>query len=95
MNTCNPAKLSSLCVVQVVEVDGQKVENLKHLRRLVEGGSGKYVMFLLQNNRFMAIDRSGAITAAARINSTYRIPSTMSHDLLNDESTLVENAVPP
>eukprot|EP00252_Welwitschia_mirabilis_P006485 TRINITY_DN17373_c0_g2_i4.p1 TRINITY_DN17373_c0_g2~~TRINITY_DN17373_c0_g2_i4.p1 ORF type:complete len:218 (-),score=33.35 TRINITY_DN17373_c0_g2_i4:147-800(-) len=72
-----------LTELQVKKVNGVEVDNLKHLRQLVEN-SEKSVRFDLDDERVIVINYQAGKDATARILQRHRIPSEMSLDLIED-----------
>lgn len=69
---------------QVKKVNGVVVENLKHLRRLVEGCTEESLRFDLDDERVVVLNYENAKGATSRILKRHRIPSAMSLDLMED-----------
>ncbi|XP_073041141.1 protease Do-like 10, mitochondrial [Primulina eburnea] len=78
-----------LAELQVKKVNGIQVNNLKHLRQLVEDSFKGSVRFDLDDERVIVLNYDSAKLATARILKRHRIPHTMSSDLI-DEQTLSE-----
>lgn len=76
-----------LAELQVKKVNGVEVENLKHLRQLVEDDNKEYVTFELEGDRLVSVDYKWAKIATCRILTRHRIPCAMSSDLLNDDES--------
>ncbi|GER51325.1 DegP protease 10 [Striga asiatica] len=68
----------------VKKVNGTEVDNLKHLRQLVEENHIGNVRFDLDDGKVIVLDYDSAKVATSRILKRHRIPSAMSSDL-NDE----------
>ncbi|KAJ4968501.1 hypothetical protein NE237_015202 [Protea cynaroides] len=73
-----------LAELQVKKVNGVEVENLKHLRRLVDGCVERSLRFDLDDERVIVLNYQLAKVATSQILKRHRIPSAMSSDL-NDE----------
>lgn len=78
-------------ILQVKKVNGVEVENLKHLRQLVEEGSEENVRFDLDDERVIVLNYKKAKIATSRILKRHRIPSAMSADLIDDEDQTVSH----
>lgn len=78
-----------LAELQVKKVNGVEVNNLKHLRQLVEDSSKGSVRFDLDDERVIVLNYDSAKLATTRILKRHRIPHAMSSDLI-DEQTLFE-----
>lgn len=70
---------------QVKKVNGVEVENLKHLCQLVDNSEDS-VRFDLDDDRVIVLNYEMAKVGTSRILKRHRIPSAMSHDLMNDVS---------
>ncbi|KAK1266203.1 hypothetical protein QJS04_geneDACA015586 [Acorus gramineus] len=70
---------------QVKKVNGVEVENLKHLRRLVEDCREEGLRFDLEDERVIVLNYNRAKVATSRILQRHRIPSVMSSDLIDDQ----------
>ncbi|XP_051140152.1 protease Do-like 10, mitochondrial [Andrographis paniculata] len=71
-----------LAELQVKKVNGVEVDNLRHLRQLVEGSSEeRSIRFDLDDDRVIALDYNLGRRATSRILTRHRIPSAMSRDL--------------
>jgi hypothetical protein len=67
---------------RIVEVDGEKIFNLRDLVRAVESSSGdRYVVFKTGSNEIIALDRTRVAAEQGGILATYEIPSDRSNDL--------------
>ncbi|KAL2227843.1 protease Do-like 10, mitochondrial [Sesamum indicum] len=71
--------------LQVKKVNGIEVDNLKHLRQLVENSSRDNVRFDLDDDRVIVLNYNSAKMATTRILKRHRIPSAMSSDLVDEE----------
>lgn len=71
--------------MQVKKVNGVEVENLKHLRKLVEDNSKERIRFDLDDERVIVLNYDLANVATSRILKRHRIPYAMSSDLINDD----------
>lgn len=67
-------------------MNGIEVDNLKHLRQLVEEGSKENVRFDLDDDRVIVLDYASAKLATSRILKRHRIPSALSSDLLDHQT---------
>lgn len=70
-----------LSELQVKKVNGVEVENLKHLRRLVEDCEEECLRIDLDEERVVVLNYESAKIATAHILQRHRIPSAMSIDL--------------
>ena len=59
-----------------------EVLNLAHLKALVEGGAERWVRFELEEDRQLVLDRHLAARRDPLILQRYRLPASMSPDLL-------------
>ncbi|KAL2482112.1 Protease Do-like 10 [Forsythia ovata] len=75
-----------LAELQVKKVNGVEVENLKHLRQLVEDCSIESVRFDLDDERVIALNYDAAKVATSRILKRHRIPYAMSTDLIDEQN---------
>lgn len=75
-------------------MNGVEVENLKHLRQLVEEGSQENIRFDLDDERVIVLNYSKAKIATSRILKRHRIPSAMSADLVDDDQTVSHIQLP-
>jgi S1-C subfamily serine protease len=67
---------------RIVEVNGEKIFNLRDLVRAVESSSGdRYVVFKTGSNEIIALDRTRVAAEQGGILATYEIPSDRSNDL--------------
>ncbi|EYU39504.1 hypothetical protein ABFS82_06G199500 [Erythranthe guttata] len=78
-----------LADLQVKKVNGVEVDNLKHLRQLVEDGGNENVRFDLDDERVIVLNYDSAKTATSRILKRHRIPSAMSDDLIEEQDVSV------
>ncbi|OUZ99296.1 Peptidase S1 [Macleaya cordata] len=78
-----------LAELQMKKVNGVEVENLKHLRRLVEDCREESLRFDLDDERVIVLNYEAAKVATSRILKRHRIPSAVSTDLLTDEQEQV------
>jgi len=69
---------------QVKKVNGVEVDNLKHLRQLVEGCTEKSIRFDLDNEKVVVLNFRAGKDATSRILERHRIPSAMSADLIGE-----------
>ncbi|KAG9446867.1 hypothetical protein H6P81_012995 [Aristolochia fimbriata] len=76
------AGFERLSELQVKKVNGVEVENLKHLRRLVEDCREESMRFDLDDERVIALNYETAKIATSRILKRHRIPAAMSADLM-------------
>ncbi|KAF8402431.1 hypothetical protein HHK36_013387 [Tetracentron sinense] len=81
-----------LTELQVMKVNGVEVENLKHLRQLVEDCSEESLRFDLDDRRVAVLNYELAKVATSRILKRHRIPSAMSSDLNEPEGQEMELA---
>ncbi|CAA3019591.1 protease Do-like 10, mitochondrial [Olea europaea subsp. europaea] len=75
-----------LAELQVKKVNGVEVENLKHLRQLVEDCSRESIRFDLDDERVIALNYDAANVATSRILKRHRIPCAMSADLIEEQN---------
>jgi hypothetical protein len=76
---------------RIVEVNGDKVLNLRDLMRAVESNSGdRYVVFKTGSNEIIALDRTRVEAGQGEILATYEIPSDRSADLKSTVSDVPE-----
>ncbi|KAL0286948.1 UNVERIFIED_CONTAM: Protease Do-like 10, mitochondrial [Sesamum angustifolium] len=75
-----------LADLQVTKVNGREVDNLKHLRQLVENSSNS-VRFDLDDEKVIVLNYNSAKMATSRILKRHRIPSAMSNDLMDEEGS--------
>ncbi|KAL3838492.1 hypothetical protein ACJIZ3_023083 [Penstemon smallii] len=75
-----------LADLQVKKVNGIEVDNLKHLRRLVEDRSKESVRFDLDDERVIVLNYDSAKLATSRILKRHRIPFAMSRDLIDEQN---------
>lgn len=73
-------------ILQVKKVNGVEVDNLKHLRQLVEDGSRENVRFDLDDERVIVLNYNKAKIATSHILKRHRIPSATSADLIDDQT---------
>eukprot|EP01018_Ginkgo_biloba_P002689 Gb_08262 [translate_table: standard] len=73
-----------LAEFQVKKVNGVEIDNLKHLRQLVEGCTEKSLRFDLDDERVVVLNYQAAKDATSRILKRHRIPSAMSLDLIEE-----------
>ncbi|XP_022965463.1 protease Do-like 10, mitochondrial [Cucurbita maxima] len=74
-----------LAELQVKKVNGVEVENLKHLCQLVDNSEDS-VRFDLDDDRVIVLNYEMAKVGTSRILKRHRIPSALSHDLMNNVS---------
>jgi hypothetical protein len=67
--------------VEVRAVNGERVENLKALKRAVEKASGAFLRLDLADDRVLVVNREEADKAHTRIMTKHRVPGRMSRDL--------------
>jgi hypothetical protein len=67
--------------VEVRAVNGERVENLKALKRAVENATGAFLRLDLADDRVLVVNREEAEKAHARIMAKHRVPGRMSRDL--------------
>ncbi|KDP32493.1 hypothetical protein JCGZ_13418 [Jatropha curcas] len=77
-----------LAELQVKEVNGVEIENLKHLCHIVERCTAESLRFDLDDDRVIVLNYSSARVATSRILKRHRIPSPMSRDLVDEQSEL-------
>ncbi|KAL3654007.1 Protease Do-like 10, mitochondrial [Castilleja foliolosa] len=70
----------------VKKVNGTEVDNLRHLRQLVEDSSKGNVRLDLDDERVIVLNYDKAELATSRILKRYRIPSSMSKDLADEQN---------
>lgn len=74
-------------ILQVKKVNGIEVDNLKHLRQLLENGSKEEnVRFDLDDERVIVLNYNSAKIATSRILKRHRIPSAVSNDLIDEQT---------
>ncbi|XP_042000740.1 protease Do-like 10, mitochondrial isoform X2 [Salvia splendens] len=83
-----------LAEFQVKKVNGVEVDNLKHLRQLVEDGSSENIRFDLDDERVIVLNYEKARIATSRILNRHRIPSATSADLIDDHQTVSDIQLP-
>ncbi|XP_047969771.1 protease Do-like 10, mitochondrial [Salvia hispanica] len=83
-----------LAEFQVKKVNGIEVDNLKHLRQLVEDGSSENIRFDLDDERVIVLNYEKARIATSRILNRHRIPSATSADLIDDHQTVSDIQLP-
>ncbi|KAL1215175.1 putative protease Do-like 3 [Cardamine amara subsp. amara] len=66
---------------QVKKVNGVQVENLKHLRQLIEECSTEDLRFELDTDKAIFLNKKSAKKVSSKILKRYAIPSAMSKDL--------------
>ena len=81
-------------ILQVKKVNGVEVDNLKHLRQLVEDGSSENIRFDLDDERVIVLNYKKARIATSRILNRHRIPSATSADLIDDHQTVSDIQLP-
>ncbi|XP_068665914.1 protease Do-like 10, mitochondrial [Aristolochia californica] len=79
-----------LSELQVKKVNGVEVENLKHLRRLMEDCSEESLRIDLDDERVIGLNYKTAKIATSRILMRHRIPSPMSADLIEEQEAETE-----
>ncbi|KAL6516761.1 hypothetical protein OROHE_018049 [Orobanche hederae] len=70
----------------VKKVNGIEVDNLKHLRQLVEDSRTENVRFDLDDERVIVLNYDSAKLATSRILKRHRIPSATSNDLIDEQN---------
>ncbi|CAA0814505.1 Protease Do-like 10- mitochondrial [Striga hermonthica] len=75
-----------LTELQVKKVNGTEVDNLKHLRQLVEENHIGNVRFDLDDGKVIVLDYDSAKVATSRILKRHRILSAMSSDLDDEQN---------
>lgn len=70
--------------LEVLKVDGRRVDNLRHLRWLVDNCRGRFLRFDLDDGRVVVLDREQAEVAHRRILELHQVPAAMSQDLLEE-----------
>jgi len=75
-----------LANLQVLAVNGTKINNLEHLVNLVESNDKPHLRFDLDDEMVIIIDAKEALEANPRILNTHRIPSPKSQDIENLET---------
>lgn len=78
-----------LAELQVKNVNGIEIKNLKHLCQLVENCSRESLRIDLDDDRVVALNYESARIATSRILERHRIPSRMSIDLLSEQNSLL------
>jgi len=68
--------------VQVLEMNGEKIKNLAHLKELVDKCTDKYMRFSLEYNEVLILESAAAKASTAEILSNNSIPSAVSADLV-------------
>lgn len=81
-------KTLNYVMCQVKKVNGTEIENLKHLRQLVENCSDESVRFDLDDERVIVLNYHLAKVATSTILKRHRIPSAVSDDLVEAEDSL-------
>ena len=71
--------------LEVKEIDGVRIKNLRELRRAVESASGTFIRLDLADDRVLVVNRMEANAAHQRIMAKHRVPSVMSKDLEEEE----------
>lgn len=66
-------------------MNGAEVENLKHLRKLVEDCKEESLRIDLDDDRVVVLNYESAKVATSRILMRHRIPSAMSSDLIDEQ----------
>ncbi|KAK7316500.1 hypothetical protein VNO77_35573 [Canavalia gladiata] len=74
-----------LAELQVLKVNGAEIDNLEHLRQLVESCDTEFLRFDLDDDRVIVLNCGMAKNATSRILKRHRIPSSMSIDLIETE----------
>ncbi|KAK3002546.1 hypothetical protein RJ639_021407 [Escallonia herrerae] len=74
-----------LAELQVKKVNGVEVENLKHLRRLVDDCHEETLRFDLDDERVIVLNYGVAKIATSQILKRHRIPSALSADLISEQ----------
>ncbi|RZB89952.1 Protease Do-like 10, mitochondrial isoform B [Glycine soja] len=74
-----------LAELQVLKVNETEIDNLEHLRQLVESCNTEFLRLDLEDDRVIVLNYGTAKIATSRILKRHRIPSSMSVDLLDTE----------
>lgn len=72
------------------KVNCVEVDNLKHLRQLVEGSNKGSVRFDLDEDRVIVLNHDAGKMATSRILKRHRIRSAMSSDLVDDQQSVLD-----
>ena len=67
--------------VEVRSVNGERVRNLRQLKKRVEDAGGAFLRLDLADDRVLVVNREEAEKAHARIMAKHRVPSRVSRDL--------------
>ncbi|KAK6915798.1 PDZ domain [Dillenia turbinata] len=78
--------------LQVFKVNGVRIENLRHLRKLVEQCDEECLRFDLDDERVVVLNYQSAKIATSQILRHYRIPFAMSDDLMEQNGAELEFA---
>jgi hypothetical protein len=81
----------SLVNVQVLQFNGAKLKNLRHLAELVMECSDKYLRFECEYSEVIIVERQPAVMGTGKVLETHSIPAAMSKDLRE----LLEREWPP
>lgn len=68
-------------------MNGVEVENLKHLCSLVESCTEENLRFDLDDERVIVLKYQNARLATSRVLKRHRIPSAISSDLVDEQTT--------
>ncbi|XP_020216973.1 protease Do-like 10, mitochondrial [Cajanus cajan] len=74
-----------LAELQVLKVNGTEIDNLEHLRQLIESCDTEFLRIDLDDDRVIVLSYGMAKVATSRILKRHRIPSSISVDLLDTE----------
>ncbi|KAL2335785.1 hypothetical protein Fmac_016998 [Flemingia macrophylla] len=74
-----------LAELQVLKVNGTEIDNLEHLRQLIESCNTEFLRIDLDDDRVIVLNYGLAKVATSRILKRHRIPSSISVDLLATE----------
>ncbi|KAK7365230.1 hypothetical protein VNO80_14123 [Phaseolus coccineus] len=74
-----------LAELQVLRVNGTEIDNLEHLRQLVQSCNAEFLRIDLDDDRVIVLNYEMAKIASSSILKRHRIPSSVSIDLLDTE----------
>ncbi|KAL9324645.1 hypothetical protein ACSQ67_009502 [Phaseolus vulgaris] len=74
-----------LAELQVLKVNGTEIDNLEHLRQLVQNCNAEFLRIDLDDDRVIVLNYEMAKIATSSILKRHRIPSSVSIDLLDTE----------
>ncbi|QCD95185.1 Peptidase S1 [Vigna unguiculata] len=74
-----------LAELQVLKVNGTEIDNLKHLRQLVQSCNAEFLRIDLDDDRVIVLNYEMAKAATSSILKRHRIPSSVSIDHLDTE----------